>query len=167
MRLIQLLAGAVFAAGLASNAIANTGTVIGTESASGGFVGNFLESVSPGAQYIVASDDEVYFDPFGGWQWQPCNPVYDQMIVLIYVALGVCALRAIRDPLQHASFLWFVVASSMTHGGIMLFHAATHRMYIGHLVGDVWILAGGLSLAVPLWRLSRASDAPAGSASGA
>ena len=103
----------------------------------------------------------VFFDPFGGWKWPPYNPVYDQMIVSIYVALGICALRAVRNPLQHASFLWFVVLSSLTHGGVMLFHAVAHPVYTGHLLGDVWILAGGLSLAIPLWRLGRADDGSA------
>ncbi|MFM9936100.1 MAG: DUF6632 domain-containing protein [Novosphingobium sp.] len=100
----------------------------------------------------------VYFDPFGGWQWQPENPIYDQMIVSIYFALGVCALRAIRHPLEHVSFLWFVVISSTTHGGVMLYHAVVHPMHIGHLLGDVWILAGALSLALPLLSLRARSD---------
>lgn len=109
----------------------------------------------------------VFFDPFGGWQWQPYNSVYDQMMVSIYVALGICALRAMRSPLEHASFLWFVVLSSLTHGTVMLFHAVTHPMYFGHLIGDVWILAGGLSLAIPLWQLGRSDDANAQSGPGA
>ena len=92
----------------------------------------------------------VFFDPFGGWKWQPHNPIYDQMMVSIYFAIGICALRAIRNPLRHLSFLWFVVLSSITHGSVMLFHAATHPEHLGHLIGDVWILAGAVSLAIPM-----------------
>ena len=94
----------------------------------------------------------VYFDFLGGWRWTPYNPVYDQMIVSIYVAVGICSALAIRDPLRHASFLWFVAVSSFTHGLVMLFHALHNPTHIHHLIGDVWILAGGTSLAWPLWR---------------
>jgi hypothetical protein len=66
MTLKHLLAGAVFAVGLAGAAAAYAGTtIIGTEDNVSGFVGNFLESAFPGTHYIVASDGESYFDPFG------------------------------------------------------------------------------------------------------
>lgn len=97
----------------------------------------------------------VYFDPLGGWRWSPYNAIYDQMIVSIYVALGLCALFAVREPQRHTLFLWFIVVSSITHGLVMLFHAATHPLHAGHLLGDVWILAGAAALAVPLLRLRR------------
>jgi hypothetical protein len=97
----------------------------------------------------------VFFDLFGGWRWPPYNAIYDQMIVSIYVAVGFCALRALRRPLQHTSFLWFVVWSSFAHGGVMLFHALHDPTHRGHLVGDVWILAGGLALAVTLRQAER------------
>lgn len=97
----------------------------------------------------------VLLDPLKAWRWQPYNPVYDQMMVAIYFAVGLCALRAVRDPLRHSSFLWFVVVSSVTHGLVMLYHALAHPMYGGHLVGDVWILAGAAGLGVPLGLASR------------
>jgi hypothetical protein len=40
----------------------------------------------------------------------------------------------------------------------MLFHALHDQMHLNHLIGDVWILAGGVSLAWPLWRHKRADD---------
>lgn len=94
----------------------------------------------------------VFFDLFGGWRWPPYNPVYDQMIVSIYLAVGLCSLFALRDPMRHASFLWFVVWSSLFHGGVMLFHALHDPMHIRHLIGDVWILVGGAALGLPLRR---------------
>lgn len=106
----------------------------------------------------------VFFDPLGGWRWRPYNPVYDQMIVSIYVALGLCALRAVRNPLRHVSFLWFIVLSSLTHRAVMAFHALTHPVHAGHLLGDVWVLAGALSLAAPLLRLKAGADGPDGPA---
>ena len=66
MTLKFLLASAAFATCLVGAAAANAGsTIIGTETDSGGFVGNLLESAFPGTQYIVASDGETSFDPFG------------------------------------------------------------------------------------------------------
>lgn len=65
MRMKYLLAGAVFAAGLMGAAAASADTVIGTEGGSTGFVGNFIESIFPGTHYLVASDGESSFDPFG------------------------------------------------------------------------------------------------------
>ncbi len=99
----------------------------------------------------------VFFDVFRGWRWSPYNAIYDQMIVSIYFALGIVALFAIRDPLKHTSFLWFIVLSSVLHGTVMLFHAANDAEHHGHLAGDVWILAGAAALAVPLLRLPRPS----------
>jgi len=100
----------------------------------------------------------VYFDLLGGWRWPPYNAIYDQMIVSVYFALGVCAARAIKNPIRHGSFLWFVAISSFTHGLVMLFHALHDQMHLNHLIGDVWILAGGVSLAWPLWRSRRVDD---------
>lgn len=104
---------------------------------------------------LIGIPSLVLLDPFGGWRWEPYNAIHDQMIVSIHVALGLCSLRAIRRPLEHAGFLWFVVWSSLAHGGVMLFHAITHPVHVGHLAGDVWILAGGSGLAVALRRARR------------
>ena len=101
---------------------------------------------------LVGIPVAVFLDLLGGWRWPPFNAIYDQMIVSVYVALGLCAARAVRDPLRHASFLWFVALSSFTHGAVMLFHALHDPTHLRHLLGDVWILAGGASLAWPLWR---------------
>ena len=103
----------------------------------------------------------VYFDLLQGWRWPPYNAIYDQMMVSIYFAVGICSAMAIKNPIKHTSFLWFVAISSFMHGGVMLYHAAINPDHVGHLVGDVWILAGGLSLAIPLWHLrkSRFNDA--------
>ena len=100
----------------------------------------------------------VYLDLLGGWRWPPYNAIYDQMMVSVYLALGICAARAVKDPIRHVSFLWFVVVSSFTHGSVMLYHASYDLMHLRHLFGDVWILAGGFSLAWPLLRLRRAHD---------
>ena len=33
----------------------------------------------------------VYFDLLEGWRWSPYNAIYDQMIVSIYFAVGMCS----------------------------------------------------------------------------
>jgi len=100
----------------------------------------------------------VYFDLLQGWRWPPYNTIYDQMIVSIYVAVGICSAIAIKNPIKHTSFLWFLVISSFTHGGVMIYHVALNPNHIGHLIGDVWILAGGISLVIPLWHLRKYQD---------
>ena len=107
---------------------------------------------------LVGIPTFVFFDVLRGWRWSPYNAIYDQMIVSVYFALGVVALFAIREPLKHTSFLWFIVLSSILHGGVMLFHAAHDAEHHGHLAGDVWILAGAAALAIPLLRASRSSQ---------
>lgn len=101
----------------------------------------------------------VYLDLLGGWRWPPYNAIYDQMMVSVYFALGICSARAVKDPISHTSFLWFVVVSSFTHGLVMLYHASHDPIHLSHMFGDVWILAGGASLAWPLLRLRSAHDA--------
>jgi hypothetical protein len=39
--------------------------ILGTEDPANGFVGNLLASSFPGTAYLVASDGEAHFDPFG------------------------------------------------------------------------------------------------------
>lgn len=97
----------------------------------------------------------VLTDPFGGWKWVPHNSIYDQMIVSIYFVLGIFCFRALRDPLTSREFLWFVVWSSAAHGGVMLFHALHTAVHRGHLLGDVFILAGAMGLAIPLRKAER------------
>ena len=100
----------------------------------------------------------VYFDFLEGWRWQPYNVIYDQMIVSIYFSVGICSAVAIKNPIKHTSFLWFVAISSFTHGMVMLYHAALNPHHLSHLMGDVWILGGGSALAIPLWRLRKYQD---------
>ena len=89
---------------------------------------------------LIGIPAAVYFDLLGGWRWPPYNAIYDQMIVSVYFALGVCAARAVKNPIRHGSFLWFVAISSFTHGLVMLFHALHEPAHLHHLFGDVWIL---------------------------
>jgi len=106
----------------------------------------------------------VFFDLGKGWRWEPHNAIYDQMIVSIYVGLGLAMARAVGDPLANWSLLEFTVVSSMLHGAVMFVHAVVDPMHRGHLIGDVWILAGALGLMIPMYQLR--DFRPAGTAWG-
>lgn len=72
-----------------------------------------------------------------GWQWQPSQHEYEQMIVGIYATLGIFLLWASRRPEAHLSLIWFTVWSSAVHGGIMAVQAIVDPSERGHLSGDV------------------------------
>ena len=44
---------------------------------------------------------------------------------------------ASKDPVKHAMFVWFVVWSSIVHGGIMAYQAAIDTDEMGHFLGDI------------------------------
>jgi hypothetical protein len=72
-----------------------------------------------------------------GWQWQPNQHEYEQMMVGIYATLGVFLLWASRRPEAHLSLIWFAAWSSAVHGGIMAVQAIVDPAERGHLPGDV------------------------------
>ena len=94
-----------------------------------------------------------------GWAWQPEQPAYLHMILGIYVTLGVFLLIAARDPIRHASLIWFTVWSSLVHGAIMAVHSVTDPGQLGHLWGDVAGLF--LTAAVLTVLMRRQASAPA------
>ena len=91
-----------------------------------------------------------------GWGWTPRQPEYEQMIMGIYVTLGVFLLLAAKDPLANASLIWFTVWSSLVHGGIMLVQALVDSTERANLLGDVPAL---LLVAVILAYLMRGATA--------
>lgn len=91
-----------------------------------------------------------------GWRWEPDQPAYLQMILGIYVTLGVFLLLAARDPERHVSLIWFTVWSSLVHGTVMAVHSFTDPGQRGHLVGDVAALyVTAIVLAILTSRLRR------------
>ena len=97
-----------------------------------------------------------------GWAWQPEQPAYLQMILGIYVTLGVFLLLAARDPMRNLSLIWFTVWSSVVHAGVMAYHSITDPSQRGHLWGDVaaLLLTAAVLAALTPRRLSTAG-APA------
>jgi len=76
-----------------------------------------------------------------GWQWQPSQPEYEQMIMGVYATLGIFLILAARDPRRHRSLVLFAAWSSLVHAGIMAVQAIRDSAERGHLVGDVPALA--------------------------
>ena len=72
-----------------------------------------------------------------GWAWRPEQPAYLQMVLSIYVTLGIFLLIAARDPARHLSLIWFTVWSSVAHAAVMAVHSVTDPGQLGHLWGDV------------------------------
>jgi len=72
-----------------------------------------------------------------GWGWTPPQPEYEQMIMGVYITLGIFLVRAARDPLANASLIWFTIWSSIVHGGIMLVQALVDETDRTNLIGDI------------------------------
>src|SRR5256712_11298579 len=71
----------------------------------------------------------------GGWAWEPEQPAYLQMILGIYVTLGVFLLLAARDPIRHLSLIWFTVWSSVVHAVVFAVHLFPDPVQLGILWG--------------------------------
>ena len=85
-----------------------------------------------------------------GWGWTPPQPEYEQMIMGIYVILGIFLVRAARNPMADASLIWFTIWSSIVHGGIMLVQAIVDETEKANLIGDIPAL---FLVAFVLWYL--------------
>jgi hypothetical protein len=94
-----------------------------------------------------------------GWAWHEGPPMasqYFMMIVGVYATLGLFMIAAARDPLKHASLIWFVAVSSAVHAAIMAVQSLHEPMHSGHLLGDVpALLLVTLAFAVLLPRAQR------------
>lgn len=73
-----------------------------------------------------------------GWSWHGTGrSYYLEMIMGVYATLGVFMILAAKEPLKHLSLIWFVVWSSVVHGGIMAIQSFDGEHNMGHLYGDV------------------------------
>jgi hypothetical protein len=90
-----------------------------------------------------------------GWSWSPAQPEYEQMIMGIYITLGVFLIRAAKDPMAHASLIWFTIWSSIVHAGIMLAQALVDEAEHANMLGDIPAL---FLVAFVLWYLMPKCD---------
>jgi hypothetical protein len=70
----------------------------------------------------------------------------DQMILGIYIALGVFLLIAARDPREHRSLILFAGWSTLAHDGVMIVQGFQYHDLRGDLPGYVIIAVVGLAL---------------------
>ena len=75
-----------------------------------------------------------------GWQWQPAQPEYEQMIIGIHAVLGIFLILASRNPAEHRSLIQFAAWSSIAHGAIMAVQAIRDTAERGHFLGDIPVL---------------------------
>lgn len=76
-----------------------------------------------------------------GWSWHTeGRSYYLEMILALYATLGVFLMLAARNPMVHLSLIWFVVWSSIVHGGVMAVQSFQGHHNMGHLWGDVLAL---------------------------
>ena len=103
-----------------------------------------------GAIFIVGVPAMMIWIWPSGWGWTPPQPEYEQMIIGIYVTLGIFLVRAAKDPMANASLIWFTIWSSIVHGGIMLVQALMDGTEKANLIGDIPAL---FLVAFVLWYL--------------
>lgn len=90
-----------------------------------------------GAVFIVGVPAMMTVVWPSGWSWSPAQPEYEQMIMGIYVTLGIFLVRAARDPEANRSLIVFTIASSLVHAGIMLLQALADETERANLLGDI------------------------------
>jgi hypothetical protein len=82
--------------------------------------------------------------------WSPSQPEYEQVIMGVYITLGIFLVRAAKDPSAHSSLIWFTIWSSIVHAGIMLVQAFMEETERANLLGDIPAL---FLVAFVLWYL--------------
>ena len=102
-----------------------------------------------GAIFVVGVYGMMMLMP-ASWTWEPRQPEYEQMIIGVYIVLGIFMIRAARNPSEHLSLIRFAIWSSLVHGLIMLVQALRDSTETPNLYGDIPAL---LLVAVVLWVL--------------
>ena len=102
-----------------------------------------------GAVFVVGVPALMSLWP-AGFGWEPRQPEYEQMIMGVYVVLGIFLIRAAKNPSAHLSLIWFTIWSSAVHGAIMLIQALRDPAEKANLIGDIPAL---FLVAIVLWAL--------------
>jgi hypothetical protein len=76
------------------------------------------------------------------FRWKPYNSPYERMILMIFLAMGICMMLGSRKPERHLIIVLFVILHGYLHGGIMLMDSLVQHHELTHLVGDVPMLIG-------------------------
>ncbi len=67
-------------------------------------------------------------------KWQP-NHEFEQMMVSLYITLGVFLLIALRNPAAHRSLIAYTAWSSFAHAAVMTVQSVHLPNDRGHLLG--------------------------------
>ncbi|MGB8887446.1 MAG: DUF6632 domain-containing protein [Candidatus Korobacteraceae bacterium] len=86
----------------------------------------------------------------------------DQMILSIYIALGVFLLIAAREPREHRSLILFAGWSTLAHDGVMIVQGIQYHDLRGDLIG--FAIVGVIGLALIALTPSKRPPASVGSA---
>ena len=78
--------------------------------------------------------------------WEPHHEI-EQMLLGVYVTLGIFLLLASRNPSAHFSLIAFTAWSSLVHAGIMALQATRNVEDRGHLLGGTALF---VIIALPL-----------------
>ena len=70
----------------------------------------------------------------------------DQMILGIYISLGVFLLIAARNPWEHRSLILFAGWSTLAHDSVMIVQGIQHHDLRGDLLGFVIVAVIGVAL---------------------
>ena len=103
-----------------------------------------------GAIFIVGVPAMMMLIWPSGWSWTPAQPEYEQMIMGIYITLGVFLTRAAKSPMENVSLIWFTIWSSIVHAAIMLAQALVDEAEHANMLGDIPAL---FLVAFVLWYL--------------
>jgi hypothetical protein len=107
-----------------------------------------------GAIFIIGVPAMMIWIWPSGWGWSPSQPEYEQMIMGVYITLGIFLIRAAKDPLRDSALIWFTIWSSIVHASIMLVHALVDEAERANLFGDIPAL---YLVAIVLWVLMPSS----------
>lgn len=97
----------------------------------------------------------VLMTTLSSWSWTPPQYEYEQMLMGVYMTLGVFLIRAAKDPAAHRSLIGFTIWSSIVHGAIMLVQSIVDVTERDNLLGDIPAL---FLVAAVLWYLMPASN---------
>jgi len=105
-----------------------------------------------GVTFIVGVPAMMMWIWPSGWSWTPAQPEYEQMIMGVYITLGIFLIRAAKNPVADSALIWFTIWSSIVHAGIMLVQALVDETERANLLGDIpalFLVAFVLSYLMP------------------
>lgn len=75
-----------------------------------------------GLFYLIAPTAYFLFAP-DAFRWAPFSQPYENLIVAIYIALGICLIMASRNPLPQIAIIDFTILSSIFAGVSMTYNS--------------------------------------------